>query len=323
MAFRVLVTGRGSIAKRHTEHLRALSPGVVVAVISRTGTVDESFEPCEVFADMARGLRWKPDAVVIASVSSRHADELDACLQGGLPCLVEKPIVIARQQLVRLRASAAAAPAPLAVQVGCNLRHLPALARLRQILASGTLGRLVRAQLEVGQDLTQWRPGRGLAGSYSADSAQGGGVVFDLVHEIDMAVWLLGPLQVKAAIGGHLSSLPVSCDDVHTALLVGPGAAPVVVALDYVSQRPVRRYSFVAERGSIVCDLIAREITVADRAGVHSITSDATDFDVAGTYRSQMADWLAAVQYPQRPLVSPLSEAFEAAELMLAMKEAT
>lgn len=322
MVPRVLITGRGSIAKRHAQHLRELSPEAEVAVISRTGAVDEALEPCEVLADLEQGLLWNPDAVVIASISSRHADELDVCLQRGLPCLVEKPVVIARDQLARLRQSAAAAGARPLVQVGCNLRHLPALMQLRRVLAAGTLGRLVRAQLEVGQDLNQWRPGRELSGSYSANAAQGGGVVFDLVHEIDMALWLLGPLQVKAAIGGHLSALPISCDDVHTALLVGPGSAPVVVALDYVSQYPVRRYAFVAERGTLVFDLIARTLTVQDRAGVHSVTSDAADFDVARTYRAQMADWLGAIQYPQRPLTSPLSEAFDAAELMLAMTEA-
>jgi hypothetical protein len=61
---------------------------------------------------------------------------------------------------------------------------------------------------------------------------------------------------------------------------------------------------------------------VLDLAGVLSVTSEPADFDVARTYRAQMADWLAAIQHPPRTLVSPLSEAFDAAELMLAMKEA-
>lgn len=320
MALRILVTGRGAIARRHVQHLRVLSPDATVAVVASAGAVDEALSPCEIVPDFARGIAWRPDAVVIASVSSRHAGELDTCLQLGLPCLAEKPIAVTAGELAMLRRVAAVAQVP--VQVGCNLRHLPALVRLKELLAGGTLGRLVRAQLEVGQDLRQWRPGREVAASYSASAALGGGVVFDLVHEIDMACWLLGPLQVKAAIGRHLSSLPGDCDDVHTALLQDAGGAPVTVALDYVAQLAVRRYAFVAERGTVVCDLMERRLTVATREGVRTETDAAADFDIGQTYAAQLSDWLAALSDPRRLLVSPLEDAFEATELMLAMKAA-
>lgn len=321
MGLRVLVTGRGSIARKHVEHLRAFVPEAVVAVVSGIGAVDPCLHPCHVVADFVAGLRWQPDAVVIASVSSRHADELTACLERGLPCMAEKPIAMSRSELALLRTAAAAALG-LPVQVGCNLRHLPVLTRLRSLLASGSLGRVVRAQLEVGQDLAQWRPGRDLASSYSADRSQGGGVVFDLVHEIDMACWLLGPLRLRSAAGGKLSGLPIAADDVHTALLLDANSAPIVIALDYVSQRPVRRYAFVAERGTAVLDLTMREFHVADSEGLHPVATEAAEFDVGATYRAQMADWLAAVRDPARPLVSPLVDAFATTELMLAMQEA-
>jgi predicted dehydrogenase len=320
MALRILVTGRGSIAIRHVQQLRLLVPGAALAVVAPAGQADAALHPCDIVPDLARGLAWKPNAVVIASISSRHAGELEACLQQGLPCLAEKPIAISISELDMLRQAAATSRA--AVQVGCNLRHLPALARLKGLLAGGDLGRLVRAQLEVGQDLVQWRPGRSLASSYSSKEEQGGGVVFDLVHEIDMARWLLGPLRVKGAVGGHLSSLPVQCDDVHTALLQSASGVPVTIALDYVSQQPVRRYAFVAERGTVVCDLMARSLTVATRDRVRVETDAQADFDIAATYRTQLADWLAALNDPRHVLASPLSDALESAWLMLAMKAA-
>lgn len=317
---RVLITGRGSIARRHFRELRALVPVLAVAVVAAEGNVDAELQPCEVVSDFAKGLAWGPDAVVIASVSSRHADELSACLHRGLPCLAEKPVAVSSDQLADLR-RAAGGRIP-AVQVGCNLRHVPALVRLRTLLSGDTLGRLVRAQLEVGQDLAQWRPGRDLRGSYSADPALGGGVVFDLVHEIDMACWLLGPLQVVAAIGGHLSSLPIASDDVHVALLRSASGTPVTVSLDYVSRQPVRRYTFVGEHGTLVCDMMTGVLSVTGREGERILSGEPADFDVRQTYRVQMTDWLAALADPEHHLVSPLSDALETAELMLAMKAA-
>jgi predicted dehydrogenase len=314
---RVLITGRGSIARRHAAHLRECIPAVQLGIVAR-GPVDPVLQPCEVFETFEAGMAWKPEGVVIASVSSRHAAELQAVLASGLPCLAEKPLVTSRAELDALRR----APRTAAVQVGCNLRQLPALQRLRAMLAAGALGHLVRAHLEVGQNLEQWRPSRELSSTYSADPGQGGGVVFDLVHEIDMASWLLGPLEVRAALGGRRSSLPLRSDDVHVALLQGEGGLPVTVALDYISARAVRRYALVGDRGTIVCDLIARRMTLEDADGSRTLTAEAAEFDVAGTYRLQMQDWLAAVRNPAHPLRSPLEEGLVSADLMLAMKEA-
>lgn len=317
MPGRVLITGRGSIARRHAAQVRELLPQAQLAVVAR-GPVDEALRPCEVVASFEEGLAWRPDAVVVASVSSRHAQELGAVLEAGLPCLVEKPLVTSRDQLARLSAAPRSAP----VQVGCNLRHLPVLRQVRELLHAGRLGRLARASLEVGQDLAQWRPSRELAATYSADPRQGGGVVFDLVHEIDMALWLLGPLGVVAAVGGHRSAMPVQSDDVHVALLRGADGLPATVALDYVAARPVRRYQFVAERGTLVCDLMARRLVLADASGERVLADRPEDFDVAATYRAQMADWLQAVADPAHAVTCPLDESLTTAALMLAMKEA-
>lgn len=317
---RVLITGRGSIAKRHLQHLRALAPDTSVAVVAAAGVVDAAFQPCDVVPDLEQGFAWGPDAVVIASMSSRHAAELAACLRRGLGCLAEKPVALSTGELGLLRQAATGSSVP--VQVGFNLRHLPVLTRLKELLQGATPGRLIRAQLEVGSDLAQWRPGRDLASSYSASAEQGGGVVFDLSHEIDMARWLLGPLQVKAAVGGRRSALPIQCDDVHAALLRTQDGAPVTIALDCVSQQPVRRYAFVAEHSTIVCDLMARELKMTGAAGTLVEIRDRAEFDIGQSYRAQMSDWLAALREPGRRLVSPLSEALDATELILAMKEA-
>lgn len=320
---RVLLTGRGSIAQRHARLLRQALPSVMLAVVSGAGAagLDPSFGPCQAVVDFAAGLAWGPQAVVIASVSSRHAQELQRCLELGLPCLAEKPLVTSRAELAGLL-EAAAGPDRAAVVVGCNLRYLPALGKLAALLRGGELGRIVRAQLEVGQDLMQWRPGRSLEASYSADASAGGGVVFDLVHEIDMANWLLGPLRVRAAIGGHLSVLPIRSDDVHVALLEQGNGAPVVVSLDYVSRQPVRRYAIVAEQGTVTCDIMKRELLLHLLGETRVLAADPADFDVGATYSAQMRDWLGAIGEPDRAVVSPLRDAFAAASLMLSMKEA-
>ncbi len=318
---RVLVTGRGSIAQRHARHLRALIPNLDLAVVSSTGEVDASFLPCTVFSNMQAALTWQPDAVVIASISSKHAEELRTCLALKLPCLVEKPIAINSEQLLQIKNIVQEQSTP-AVVVGCNLRYLPALQKLKNAL--GLLGqyKVLRAHLQVGQTLSQWRPARDLRTTYSADAASGGGVVFDLVHEIDVARWLLGPLQVHAAIGGHFSALPIQSDDVHVGLLKTLSGAPVVVSLDYVSQRVVRNYAIVTDSGTFLIDIVGKSIVLHTDKASQVVTEVADDFDIQKTYAAQMADWLAAIADPSHQVLSPLAEGIKTAELMLDMKKA-
>lgn len=318
---RVLVTGRGSIAQRHARHLREMIPDLDLAIISSTGDVDACFLPCTVLSHMKAALEWRPEAVVIASISSKHAEELETCMALGLPCLVEKPIVINSQQLASLKKMAQKSTLA-AVVVGCNLRYLPALQKLKRALNGAIPNKVLRAHLQVGQALAQWRPSRDLKTTYSADAASGGGVVFDLVHEIDMARWLLGPLQVHAAIGGHFSDLPCQSDDVHVALLKTLSGTPVVISLDYVSKQAVRAYTIVTDSGTFSVDIMGKRIVLHTDKSIQVMTEHPEDFDIQKTYALQMADWLLAMADPTHEVMSPLAEGIKTAELMLDMKKA-
>ena len=318
---RVLVTGRGSIAQRHARHLRALLPDLALAVISSTGEVDSSLLPCTLFGNMQAALRWNPDAIVVASISSKHADELEICLRLGLPCLVEKPLVMNSGQLALLEKASQAQCVSNAIVVGCNLRYLPALKKLKRALNGAVPCRILRAHLEVGQALAQWRPSRDLKTTYSADAASGGGVIFDLVHEIDMARWLLGPLVVHAAIGGHFSDLPIHSHDVCTALLKTTLGTPVVISMDYVSLQAVRKYAIVTDSGTFLVDIMGKNIVLHTDKDSRVVTDAAEDFDIAITYQSQMADWLMAIADHQHAVVSSLAEGLKTAELMLNIKQ--
>lgn len=321
---RVLVTGRGSIAQRHVRHLRELRPDVALGVLSG-GKPADALAPFEWLPDWVAVKAWAPQAVIIASVSARHGDELLACLDAGWPCLAEKPLVATRAELDAVLAAVRQRPVAAPVVVGCNLRYLPSLQRVNGVLRSGVLGRIVRAHFEVGQNLTQWRPGRDLGTSYSAQAGQGGGVLLDLVHEVDLARWLLGPLEVVAGIEGQfsqpLAAAGLKANDVHVALLRQASGAPVTISLDYVSQKLVRRHVFTGESGTLTWDLGARRCWMDDIGGSTVLADDPQEFDMAGTYRLQMQDWLQAIENPQHRVVSPLTDALETTALMLAMKE--
>ena len=137
-----------------------------------------------------------------------------------------------------------------------------------------------------------------------------------------MARWLLGPLQVHAAIGGHFSDLPIQSDDIHVAMLKTSSGTPVIVSLDYVSLQAVRRYTIVTDLGTLTADLVDKNIVLHSDQESQVVTVAVEDFDIQQTYALQMADWLMAIADPTHQVISPLAEGLTTAELMLAMKEA-
>lgn len=239
---KALVVGYGSIGARHVRLLDEL--GCATAVVSR--------RPLELprrYPGLAEALAAEaPGYVVIASATAEHGDALDtlAGLGYGGRVMVEKPLF--------------AAPRPLpahgfgAAWVGYNLRCHPLLRRLRELLRGETV---VAAHFQVGQHLSQWRPGRDYAACYSASAAAGGGVLRDLSHELDLAAWLLGRPRRLAALGGRLGDLAIDSDDAWGLLLQHERCPLATLQLNYLEQAPRRDIHLTTLRHSLHADLIA------------------------------------------------------------------
>ena len=322
MTRHVLITAAGSIARRHAHNLREQQPQARISVVTRAPVQRLADWPpgVQAVASFDEGMAAAPDAVMICSVSSAHGPELFATLAAGLPAFVEKPLLTSPVELAQLEASLARVHPACAV--GCNLRFLPSLQRLRAALQQGVIGNLARAHLEVGQWLPDWRPGRPVQESYSADAARGGGVVFDLVHEIDAALWLLGDLDLAAAVGGNFSNLALRAPDTTVALLRTSSGSPVTVSLDYVSRQPVRRYVFVGDAGTLLWDLQLGRLRLVRPDGEQELAGAPADFALAQTYKAELGEWLAAIVRGAAPATSALGSGVHTARLMLAIAKA-
>lgn len=318
---RILITGAGSIAKRHAVNLRARLLQVDIVVVTRDPVSRLADWPIQVRAvsSFEEGLATLPNAVMVCSVSSRHAFELMEVIKLKLPVFVEKPLLTSMRDFDHL--ALLIQDAHPASVIGCNLRFLPSLQQLKQALCEGMIGTLVRTQIEAGQWLPDWRPDRSLGSSYSADQQKGGGVLFDLVHEIDAALWLLGDLTLVAGLGGHFSGLPIQASDAFVGLLRAQNGHPVTISLDYVSRKPVRRYVFTGELGTLIWDMQTAALTLTLADEVKVLTNSPNDFLMAATYVDELAEWLAAIEMNVPSRTCDLRSSLPAARLMLDMLE--
>jgi predicted dehydrogenase len=318
---KVLLAGTGSIGRRHVHSIQSLDPSASFLVLRASGAEDDFSRALRatVVRNLLEALQLAPDCVVVATPSHLHAGLVSDVLAARLPAYVEKPVVVRRAELEQLEV-ALAANREVPTLCGCNLRFLPSLRRLRELLAEGAIGRVVRASLQVGQWLPDWRPQADYRQSYSASAQRGGGVVLDLVHEFDAARWLLGEFDQVVALGGRRSRLEIDAEDVAIIALgsrTGPLAA---IGLDYVARRPLRRYELVGEEGTLTWDLPERRLEVATADGVRAVPLAPDAFDVAATYPRAMGEFLAAVR-SGRQTSQGLEEGLRSAALAIRANE--
>lgn len=316
---RALIAGTGSIGRRHLATLRTLRPGLRFAFLRGEPRQDEvalSFG-AEIFTDLAAALEWGPDLAVVATPSDRHGEIIGPLLDAGIATFIEKPVVISMDDLLALEQRDPGTLPP--TQIGCVLRFFASVAILRAWIADRRLGSLVRARLECGQYLPDWRPGVDYRTSYSADRARGGGVIFDLVHEIDLAFALFGDVTMEHVMTDRRSDLALASNDVALLHLRSDGGLPISIGLDYVSRTPVRNVEIVGDAASARLDFIARSLTLTGPDGIIEVRTDGFSADDA--YRLEIAELLDGIERGAATRL-PLHEGLKATRVAIAADRA-
>jgi len=287
-AVTVAVLGTGSIGARHMEVFHE-SGAEVIAVPLRKSRVAELCEAGWLCAEsLAEAEHRGANAVIIATDTGRHARDIEDAFNLGLNVLVEKPMAPSATDASRL--PRLAGEKGLVFFVGCCLRFDPGLNHIKSRL--GDLGDIHSVRIECGSFLPEWRPDRDYRQSYSA-RAEEGGVLRDLIHEMDYALWLFGLPQWIFGTLSNFSQLGVESEELADALWVTPSGCMVSISLDYLTRRPRRCLYISGSKGSFEYCLLSRRLVV-NMAGqdAKEIGFDRRPNDV---YLDQAGEFLRAV----------------------------
>jgi predicted dehydrogenase len=313
------VVGAGSIGRRHIANLLALG-AEVVAVRQRAALAEELAREFGIatFASLEAALATRPVAAVIGNRTDQHVETALAAARAGCHLYIEKPVAPSRTGLAELEAEVERRG--LVVEVGCMWRFHPSLRTLKRLLDDGAIGTVHSAHVFVGQHLADWRPDRDYRESYSARRAHGGGVLLDLVHELDYLAWLLGrPREVFAFIE-HLSELETDAEDTAELLLRLESGALAHVHLDCV--RPVygRGCEIVGADGVLTWDAVRGRV-LWERRPPHArrMFRVARAFERNAMFLEAMKHFLARIAHGGPPAVS-LAEAIGVLEVVLAAR---
>lgn len=191
-SIRVGIVGCGTVTEQH--HLLALRRVLDARVIAaadvdaaRLTRVADRWGIEHRYTDYRALLaRNDVDAVAVITSPQSHAEIALAALSAGKHLFVEKPLALTVEECQRL--VDCAAHSSRRVMVGFNLRWHRLVRQMREIVSSGTLGKIHAVR----SAYTHWRENAGMPEWHRA-RAQGGGVILnESVHIFDLWRFILG-----------------------------------------------------------------------------------------------------------------------------------
>ena len=255
---RVLISGLGSIGRRHLVNLRRL--GVRDILLHRRAVEPLSEAPeLPVFSDLEQALALRPDVVIVSNPTAYHMQVAIPVAESGCNLFIEKPLSHSWDRVERFLALVE--KLKLITLIGFDLRFDPGLGKVKSLLEQESIGRIVAIQAQVGQYLPDWHPWEDYRQGVSASREKGGGVIFDLIHELDYLSWLIGPVGQVACFADRLSSLEIETEDTAALLLRFENGAIGTLHLDYVQRIPSRTCRIIGERGTILWDAYAKVVS--------------------------------------------------------------
>jgi predicted dehydrogenase len=219
------------------------------------------------FRSIDEALSENPDVAFITTITSEHVNMAVKAAQAGCHLFIEKPLSDSMEGINELRDIIHANR--LVVYMGFNMRHHPCLIKLKRIIETDELGSIISVRAAMGERLTTIHSYEDYRTTYMANRSMGGGLILtQLIHELDYLRWLLGDLEVVAALITRNHSLGVDIEDSCDALLRKTNhdseGYPVSLHGDFWQYPPCRLCEVIFERGRVLVDMTANELRVTE-----------------------------------------------------------
>ncbi len=228
------IIGFGSIGSRHFNNLQRHKADI--AILTKRSDIAHKY--C--VSSWSKFSASAPyDAIFITNETVKHVSTINKCI-GLKPkaLFIEKPIshnTKGLDELVRkLKKS------KISAWVGYNFHFFEPFIQIKKIIKNQKLGRIYFMRVAVGQDLSEWRQ-RDYRKCYSSKKECGGGVILDLVHDINYPSWLLGEkIYPKTCVMKKMSDLNINSEDIAESVLSTKSGTIISVHQDYL-RIPYRR----------------------------------------------------------------------------------
>jgi predicted dehydrogenase len=296
---RVALVGFGRIANSHVEALGSLDATRLVAVIEPRESVGRAAAEqhgCDWFPDFRDGdVLERIDAAVVCTPPDTHHEIAGHFLRNGKHTLCEKPLALSQEHAQDLEATASGSGVTL--MMASKFRFVPDVVAAKALIEAGTIGEVVHFENAFCSRVLmkdRWNAHAQVAG--------GGVLVDNGSHSVDIARYLLGPVQgVQVAFGRNSQGLAVE-DNVFMRLRTRSGAVGSV-ELSWSLNKESPYYIGVYGDGGVV-QIGWKESRYRQEGGPDWI-SFGTGYDKVGAFERQLENFVDTLRGVSEPRIGP------------------
>jgi predicted dehydrogenase len=269
---KALVIGTGSVAQKHIKILKSLK--YEVHVFSETNNYFFIQNPKVRRINNLKNLKNFYFAI-IANKTSDHLKTLNLLLREGIHIYCEKPIYHKRFNFDEIRNLIK--KKNLIFHNGYQLRQDTKIKYLiKKLNSNKTKNYKIKSFLfSVGHDFTRWRKNGVRIDSYFSNTNKGGGVIFELIHEINLINLLFGKIRKISTLKSKSNKF--NCEDVAISLIKMKNNIIGTLYQDMFSKVFFRKIQIVTNKTTFEVDMVKNLLIENDRVKKFKNTNSQID----------------------------------------------
>ena len=197
--------------------------------------------------------KLNPDYIIISSPTKFHFHHLllvNKFLKGKR-ILIEKPLYSELKNLKNVKNK---------VFVGYNLRNLKIIQFLKSVIFYNKT-KIYDINFINHSFLPSWRKNVSYQKSSSAKKKYGGGVILDCSHEIDLARWMIGKIDILSVQSSKKSKLKIETED-NCKIIGKHKNINISIDLNYYSIHKKRKIYLLGDNLKIIVDLVSFRVLI-------------------------------------------------------------
>lgn len=256
---KVLILGSGSIAKKHQTIMTQL--GYEIFFYSEKNRykkfLNEKF--IKYITNKTELLKIvkieRFSFAIIANETFKHLKTINFCIDNNINIFCEKPINSLKFDYLKLRKRLE--KKKLFFMCNYQLQNLDCILRIKKILKKE---KVVSFNMSVGHTIKKWRKDNIRTQSYYVNKKKGGGVIFELIHEINLLKFIFGNF-IKINTYSEKINKKFKCEDIAVSIIKTKKNIIGTLYQDMVSPIFFRKLSVVCLKNYYELDLINNIIT--------------------------------------------------------------
>lgn len=297
------IIGLGSIGRKHAQVIQDIGGHKVYALRSNKGSLTTTSEELSFVNQIFSKEEFAKidlDGLLICTPTHLHSSNLIDFENLQIPVLVEKPLSHSFTAIPSISKNYKSK-----IKVAFCLRFHPIVNKVKTLIEKGELGKVLKANLTVGQYLPTWHPYTDYRNEYFSKSSMGGGALRTLSHELDLALHWFGKFTKLSGVVNKLSNLEIDVDDNTFILSKHKNGAYINMTIDFLSPK-VKRFGYIlCEKGEIHYDMISSSLSINY---YHKDESEIIPISKNEMYSAQMKDFISFINH-EPSLTASFSEA--------------